>query len=599
MATICADSVNGVDTNSGTQALPVKTWDRAVALAASGDTILLKRDCSFDPSGGFFDAIASKDNITVDAYGTGGLPVLDGLTYENSGATGWAHEGAGVWSKLFGNGASATSRVKRLWTGANKAGNLRTQRTVGTARRRAKTPSADDLASITANLDNDDIWWPSQGAMGYKLYVYTGSTTVNPPTFYNGLALLAGDQATVGAQTCLLLRQCSNVLVQNIEAWGANSTAFVAQSSVNDTAPTANITFRNCVAKYFYTGGFRAAPAGDNSALPKVEVSNVLFTGCVADMGTSPQEQEPDNTYNYLINAPDAFAFRDNATNCRAEYCTSINSMHVAFTMGAYVDNRYPTDNCGFYRCKAFWDTWHTYGRACTTYPTTPSSYIIECDFDGQTICSQLNGAPFVYRNVWRNMRLTNTRVGVSHAIAITAELLYRSGSSALGDDAYIRNVPTGVRLVENMFVDPVGHIIRLSTFNPYNYPVPEPVIADGTVEFINNICYHRASSAAWFQVNQSGEPVGVQLFQNNDVFTGAGNPAPVALIAGVEMALNAAPGCAANIDLDPQVDFSNPTRATLALSSPCRGAGKFTRAPADMRQYRRPNIGPETITYL
>lgn len=593
MATYYVDSVNGLNSNPGTQAQPFQTWGKGVSSLADGDTLRLKRDCCFGPGGGFYASVSQLDGITITDYGTGGLPVLDSLTYENSDATGWTHEGAGVWSKLFGNGANGNSRTKRLWVGASNSGNLRTQRVVGTAMRRAKAPEADTLADITANLNADDIWRPSQGALGYKLYVYTGSTTVNPPSFYSGLALLVGDQATIGAYPAVLLRACSNVLVENIESWGSSSTAFVVQSNVADTLLTENIVIRNCAAKYFYTGAFKAAPATENSTAPKVPVKNILITGCLADLGTSAQEQEPDNTYNYLINAPDAFSFTDLAINCRAEYCTSINSMHVAYTMGSYADNRYKPDNCGFYRCKAFWDTWHTYGRAVTTYPTEPSCYVIECDFDGQTVRSQINGAPYIYRNVWRNMRVTNTRVGVSQAINITAELLYRSNVPALGNDAYIINVPTGVRIYENMFVDPMGPVLALTSFTPVGTkPVPEPVIEAKTVEFSNNICYHRGADVPWYQVEMFGETIGVQTVQNNNVFTGT-NPAPRAWVDGTTFALNAAPGCAANISADPLVDMSNPTKLTLSLASPCRGSGKFSKAPFDKRRYKKPDIGP------
>lgn len=598
MATLYADSVNGLDSNSGTQALPKRTWGAMVAAATSGDTLLFKRDCCFGPTNGFFATINLKNNITIGNYGTGDLPVLDSLTYELADATGWNHEGNGIWSKLFGTGANSNSRVLRLWTGATNTGNLRTQRSTGTAMRRAKSATADNLTSITANLSATDIWWPSNSGLGYKLYVYTGSTTIAPPAFYNGLTLLVRDASTVGAFNSILLRQVNGVVIDGIESWGSGATAFLAQSEVADTVPTTNIVIRNCVAKYWYAGAFKAAPWAQNSALPRVECSNVLLQNCFSDSMTSASEQEPDvATYNYLINVQDAFSFLDSAKNCRAEYCTSVNSMHVGFTMGAYSNTTLLTDQSGYYKCKAYFDPWHAYCRGVTVYNCTDSCYVQECTIDGQNVCSQINGSPYVYSNVWKNLRLCPSKTGVSHCIAITAELLNRSGSyPAQGNDSYVRNEPHNVRLVKNVFIDPVGPVITMVTFNAYGFPVPEPVIADDTVHCLDNIAIHTAQpSTSWLQTTNRSSAVGKQNYRNNAVFTGSGNPAATVSLNGTIYAVNAAPGHSENITADPLLDTSNPNALSLSPASPCRYRGGYRAIEYsdDRRSQVAPNIGP------
>lgn len=88
-------SPTGVDTNSGTQAAPVKTINKAVSLVASGGTIVLRsgtyRDWS--NSNGTTFAPVSKV-ITIQAYPHEQV-WFDGADV----VTGWTNDGAGHWYK--------------------------------------------------------------------------------------------------------------------------------------------------------------------------------------------------------------------------------------------------------------------------------------------------------------------------------------------------------------------------------------------------------------------------------------------------------------------------------------------------------------------
>lgn len=596
MASLYADSVNGLDANPGTQALPKRTVAAMYSAAVAGDAMLFKCDCAFDTTSGFFPSI-KKNNIFIGSYGTGNPPVFDGMVYENSDATGWTHESSapGVWSKLFGviNG-NTDIRMRRVFVGSNKGGNLRSQRTIGTPMRQASKNTVDTLPSIAANLNANDIWWAAGSALGWKLYIYTGSTTIAPPQFYNGLAFCGTDGDTIGCGPAVLVQGCSGVFVAGIESWGSATDAFRAFSDSSNATPTTNVVFQDCIARYWYVSGFKAAPASANNTLPRTEISNVLFLRCLADSMTAPTEQEPDaSVYSYLAGAQDAFAIYDNAKNCRGEYCVANNSMHVGFTLGAYSYNSLVPDQCGFYRCRAFFDSWNTYGRGFTTYNCTDSCYMIENVFDGQNVRCQMAGSPLIYRNVWKNLRLTTRKNGVSQVLCVTAELLDR-GFTSIGNERYVRVEPRNVRIIENVMINPQGTPFFMENYNAYGYPVAEPTIADNTVTFERNIVIDtQRGTLPWHQTVNRSSVIGTQRIGFNSVFKGTGNPAATASINGTTYALNATPGCVNNISVDPLLDISNLNLLSLSLTSPCRGGGGFNGASFNKKRW---NAYPQSI---
>lgn len=568
-----------------------KTPAAAYAITADGDMLLYRSDRFYDPTNGFFPVVR-RNNFTVTTYDTGAKPCFDSLRYELAGATGWAHEGSGVWSKAFGNGLT-----RRVFVGATNTGNRRGQRNPGTGMRRAKNATQNTIESIIANLNADDIWWSSDATLGWRLFIYTGSTTVAPPDFYNGLAIVMADGATTGAYAAVQVQECSNVLIENIESWGSANVAFLVTSSTASVAPVNNVTIRNCVAKYMYLGAAQVRPAGENNTLPRVPISNVLLDGIVGDSATNPLEQEPSMSYTHLVNM-DMFSFLDSVTNCRAVNCVSINSFHVSFALGAYTQTSFMPEHTGFENCYMFSDSWNTYTRGATTYGCAPSCYIRRCYFDGQNVRSQLSGSVYFALNTFVNMRLSaRSSAPRSGVIGIGAELYNRS-FDGVGNLRYMYVVPTGIRIVNNLFVDPQGIPITMETFDAYGYPVPDPTFPDNCVTIANNILLDRAARAEneWLLVNDRSSPVGKQNLWGNVVFKGDGQPVARARRGGTYYNLNTFVGELENLPNDPLVNLTDLNAITLGTTSPCLRAGSFAGIQPfedDPMFSSRPTIGP------
>ncbi len=214
MAEYWVDPLNGSDANAGTVlGSPKKSLYSAFTAAAAGSSIHLAaglchpagtsgtaNDRSFVSSGGFIQG-AGKAGIVVDGYDAGygyDRPVLDGMAWSNPGDVGWSHVGSGVW-KLQPAGASAY--VRRLWIDSRANGLLIADRRLGTSARRCddaapgETPTfhATEAAVIAALTAGVGIWYGTSNngdfsAAPWALYMYTGSTTVDPATFYGGIA---------------------------------------------------------------------------------------------------------------------------------------------------------------------------------------------------------------------------------------------------------------------------------------------------------------------------------------------------------------------------------------------------------------------------
>jgi hypothetical protein len=85
------DAVYGNDTNSGSQSSPWRSLQKvSTASLPSGSTIFLKRDTVW-----YEQLTIPSSGITVDAYGTGALPVIDGSTALIGT---WSSAGAGLYS---------------------------------------------------------------------------------------------------------------------------------------------------------------------------------------------------------------------------------------------------------------------------------------------------------------------------------------------------------------------------------------------------------------------------------------------------------------------------------------------------------------------
>lgn len=590
------DAVKGNNSFDGLTPETAKaTYTAAYNASSDGDTVSLAKD-QFHAPFTYYYPVIQKNNFKLTAHGTGSKAILDSLYYENKGTGGWFYEGSGVWSKAIGNTANSP-RAMRVFTGSYNNGVLRSQRDPGTGRRRAVTSTADNVASIKANLNANDIWWPGASGTGYKLFMYTGSATQNPPEFYNGIAVLIYDGTSIGVGNNIFIRNCSNVIVEDIEAWGGIQSSFLATSGTSDANPLRNVKIRRCIAKYVYSGGFVIGPLSQDNALPRVEISNVVIEDCVGNTGTSPEEQEPTTAYNILSGATDMFQIIDGPKNCRIVRCVSINSFHVGFVLGATTFNSLKTDNCVIEDCYMYAAPWMTYARGMNTYGCTDNNFIRRCIFDGQSIQSQFSGAPLVTGNTWFNNRLSVRKPDDSGWLGISALVVRRNFPNA-GNDRDVYFQPENIRILGNMVIDPVGVLITMETFAANSYGIAEPTFKDNTVTIVNNILFDRVSTyTESIRVYDRVTTVGKQRIEYNSFYRPNSTVKYARYSASGQLVLsnlNSASDCKNNILSDPQVDITDPTNPVLAKTSPCRRAGKWVAHVRDARG--RPYMVPPTI---
>jgi hypothetical protein len=627
-APIYLDSDMAADGDGLTPATAKKYLGSAYnAAAASGGVVLMRRDRFYSNQTGGYHPVIRKQYFTLGTYGEGPPPVIDSFNWEMPGsplAAGWALEspGSGIWSKTY----PANAVAKRLFVGGYNNGNRYALRNPGVAMRKIRAIASATFANIKAAMGPADIWYaPKDAIASPKVYVYTGSDTIGPVEKYNGLCwnMTNGTTGVEGTARigisgpAVQVQSSIDVLVMGVESWGCDVHSFTATSNTTDPLPCKNIVFKNCTARYMYSGGLKAMPVPENSLTPRVEISDILFEDCYCDSGSSPQEQEPTTAYGWLAGGMDMMVAYDKVKNVLFRRCTSVNSWHVAFVMGVYGFNSQKSDNCGFENCYAYWDEYMSYARGASTNRCMPNCFIRNCVFDGQNVRSQFVGSAVVSGNLWINNRIAARKPDVSGWMYTGAELLERTGYTNVGRERFIYVVPEDLWVVNNIVVDPVGVPIVIENFVLYNKTdpentgqlLPEPVIAENTVNILNNVIYDRASKEAEgvlesVSIVERILPIGRQNIHNNVVYGGTSKPAPLLgkwNNAGQVMytPLNESEHClGTNLFVDPLIDWTDKFNPKMAKNSPCRRAGKVTRKPLrDMRG--RPFMVPPTIGAL
>lgn len=574
MATYYLDASRPDDTGAGTSmATAKKTYANALALCTNGDTLKIRAGRCYDHTGSDFDKVRFKSNITIEPYDLPTIatrqdqwdhyPILDGLVWENSGSTGWTHEGDGVWSKSFGG-----SGIRRIWFGSHNGGVLNSQRTLGTAYSRTPNATADVLATIkTAIIGTRDRWHVSGAALGNKLYVYTGSTTVNPPTFYGGLAMCMN--TNIGTYACMQVNQSNNITVRKIHARGGLQNCFFVQSLNTDTFPTHDILFEDCLGSCMYAAGFSARPGSVND-LNKRMIWNVRFIRCVGDMKTSQYEQDPTVSYTWTAQL-NMYEITGTTHNCFAIDCESYNAGHVSIVVGLGFDNRHTPENCGFIRHYSYWDSWASYARGASTNRGN-NIFIIGCTFDGQNVQSQIVDG-YIVSNKWVNMRDSIRKAGTDGCVSF--EVYAQDwNQSVYGNDRYVMSQPRRLIFANNLIVDNKNQFqcLQFTTYGGSGYPVPDPDGIWQSMWIANNLIIDRIHPtrpwiAGW---HNGGSTIWTQAIVNNIVWTDGGGT-PFAKWGGVTKTLNTCPGESGTIVTNPLI---NETTWKVSAGSPAIGAG-------------------------
>lgn len=309
MATYYIDPIAGDDAETGTNiAAPCRSLGRAYSLASGNDTFMLAGSC-YHLGGNQLDGLASagrswissggaiaKANLTIDTYDAGygtDRAVLDGRAYSQPGEGGWTHIGGGVW-RLTASGATAAAY--RVWVGASVTGKLLAQRSIGTAMARASQPTPSAVgtyytteAQVIDALSSLRIWYSADNggefaSYPYAIYVYTGSESVDPPTYYGGLAWV---QSGVSAEGLYTRNGGNDLRAQNIVIRGCAGVYGVGAGN-NTTGNVDGALFANVRIDCYGKRGLRVHSGATYTS------SNVVFSRCTVDACTDENE-EPDD----------------------------------------------------------------------------------------------------------------------------------------------------------------------------------------------------------------------------------------------------------------------------------------------------------------
>ncbi|MBT4791343.1 MAG: hypothetical protein HON90_07215 [Halobacteriovoraceae bacterium] len=203
---IYIDATNGNDANSGeSSCLAFKTLYKASASLLDGMTVNLKKGETWFNEYLLID----KNNITVDAYGSGNDPIINGSKEIN----GWIHEGSGIYSLIVNHAENAQG---------GGLGNL-----------------SRDSVMMTFRPWDTDATTTFASAIDHSFsYVYATKTLYIKSSTDPDLSSFRASTKLFGIET----RDDSEILVQNIKITRFSLNAVYFYDCVNCTAKNLTIT---------------------------------------------------------------------------------------------------------------------------------------------------------------------------------------------------------------------------------------------------------------------------------------------------------------------------------------------------------------------
>lgn len=259
---------------------PYTRFDTAVAAAGNDTVIYVRRGRIYTNAGTasgvfYINAKSPTTKILVTPYGDEEMPptAMGGLNML-PGDTGWTYVSDGVWKKaLLYNSAGVTATFMRLFVGSSITGtavnrSLGTGYSFGTAVAKCAVATNADEATILADMHYRTpygyrIWHYTTDSTGY-LYVWTGSATQDPPTYYDGITLV-GSNGLIGGtgwgkKAGAIISNSSNVTIDGVDSifcTGGNQLINGAAAPVSDCT----LTNANCYAfgsNGLYIAGYSA-----------------------------------------------------------------------------------------------------------------------------------------------------------------------------------------------------------------------------------------------------------------------------------------------------------------------------------------------------
>lgn len=340
------------DGGSGTFANPYSRQDLAVsALSGNESIIYLKKGFVYQAFGTqiaplYISGKSPSRSITVKSYGTSGIkPTLFSGTNMVSGDSGWSYVGLGVWKKAMesNSGYNQNPYSMRLYknsffTGPISNRELGTNYNIGVALARCNVANNATENEIMASINSvggtgiPRLWMYTTDSSGY-LYVYTGTSMADPPTYYRGLTLVGAnnlyDDTGFGRIYGAFIYNSSRIRIQDIDSIYAPFSLKISCQAF----PSTNCTFTNCNAYAFGFSGLTFDGTATNS------VVSAVATNCIIDSVATPEEEYDTNQDGGIIwinGAQDAAIIGPYTTSCVFDSCTVIDGCHNNTLIGTH-----------------------------------------------------------------------------------------------------------------------------------------------------------------------------------------------------------------------------------------------------------------------
>jgi hypothetical protein len=586
MATIYVDPTRADDTGNGTSEATAKRTIRGARLiAVNNDTILVRSGYCHDALSGQFFTSAALNGVKISTYGTSSNePIWDGLTYQNPGVAGWTHVSSGIWKKTFG-----AWYVRRLFVASRSTGQLTTDRVIGDAKKRATVTGSTSTvlnptleSDILGNLTTVTPWFGAGAALGWALYVYTGSTTIDPPTFYDGIAFIQADGVAVGAVNSIEWSNAEGLFVQN-QVFRGPGGAGVRFNPLNaNTKDTSNFLIQDIKCTHIWQNGIKMQRVAELA--PTWLVKNGVIRRAAVTYNTNVDELDKLTTETFLSGSGDGIVLNAGSDNILVTNSSVQDAFHVGISLGSDSTALNVTNNCTFEDSVVNISSWNTYGRGSCSYNGTGNK-IRRCTFDGQNVRSQYAGGVTVENNIWKNCKQSSRKPGVSQWMG-TESYVFDNASTLGNTVRYQQITPTDVRLINNTVQGTYfDDFIRLNSFASA-FPVTPDAWVPGSVTIKNNIIIGPAATVTLRATDGGGNASVIQnpVVSKNYFYTGTTGDNKV-VWKGTATPLASAPGFTLNSEANPNLDAS----LRPLHNSPVLRAGEHTGYKRDYFGRQRP----------
>ncbi len=583
------------------------------AATGSNDRILLARGYVYQKFNNFYAARIIKTpsvGLYIGAYTASDSPntmnpTFNAITFEPPGTSGWSlvQAGTGVWKKAYASAGSNVT-VWRVFTGARLTGPAAnnaqgTGYILGTAR--ARTPVAYNAteATVMANINSagsvsNRLWAHINQPSGF-LYIYTGSDTLDPPTFYNGLGIVGSDGAgNWGCYNGVVIQDSQRITMEDVDCIGAVDGNHNINASGN-AGDCTDITLIDCNSYGHALSGISLA--GLAATTPQF-VRRVLIKNSTFDSIATLNEDwnfRVGTGISWLNGGQDDISVQQRCNGIEFLNCTVKDGYHSCIKVETF--GVAAIDNIVFRDCKLTAYN-RLYGHGIVTAGVTSVCLFDRCTIAGMTQYFQIMGGATQMRNC-----LCYDPMAPYGAYNGTNNVNSEPACSIGTVSAIYPTMSAGLVVIDNCtFVESYGYMWQI--YSRVSGSLADNFAAVRNCTFLDSKYLNaqgRAVSTTFgpdpgksilFSLAAS-EPTPVFTFENNNYYTGTANQNIVVYQQSSVVTystLSAMPGASGNTESNPKLnlDFRPGT------GSPLIGAGTFLRNDNDVDGLARKN--PPTI---